>query len=78
MSIRHFALVYGSGASKEKPSGIFRAVQEADSYTLERLDRFGQWVMDMELSRYLFQGEPGAVELFRARFEIARIELESI
>jgi hypothetical protein len=77
-TIRYFALLHGPSSTVDDPSGIFREIKGPESHTLERLDKSGEWVTDLEKLAYLFKGEIGAeripdaevdriVEAFKAR-----------
>ena len=64
MSTRFFALIdppWGTVESDTK--GLFREVHDEDGMRLERLSKTGEWLVDNELAKYIFQGEPGAVEI---------------
>lgn len=59
-TIRYFAISEGSGP---RPTGLMREVETDDEYRLEHVDASGQWVLNYDLARYLFNGEGMADEI---------------
>jgi hypothetical protein len=52
---------HGPGGAASRLSGLVREIQEADGFTLERVDRAGVWVDDPNLIRHWV--DPGDSQL---------------
>ena len=60
-TIRYFALL--EGRDHTNATGLMRETETDDAYTLEHLDKYGKWIVNYDLGRYLFNGEGGALEV---------------